>query len=142
MITGKRSQFEQRCGERGYSLAEVAGCIVSEDGDFITVDERHPSYPWPRVCLPGTALKRILAEWIGIRADDSCGCDGMARKMDSMGVKWCEGEGMQEIVSSMKSAHAKLWSAGKTRLPWSDLAAKKLVRLACALASRWARANP
>ena len=45
MITGHRYQFEQRCRERGYTLDEVRPCIVSEDGDTITVDETHPAYP-------------------------------------------------------------------------------------------------
>lgn len=45
MIRGRRSSFEARCIERGYTLDEVAACIVSEDGDIITVDETHPAYP-------------------------------------------------------------------------------------------------
>lgn len=48
MITGRRSQFEARCRQRGYTLAEVAACIVAEDGDTITVDETHPAYPRPQ----------------------------------------------------------------------------------------------
>lgn len=35
----------QRCRERGYTLDEVRACIVREDGDTITVDETHASYP-------------------------------------------------------------------------------------------------
>ena len=45
MITGRRYFFEQRCRERGYTLDEVRPCIVAEDGDSITVDETHSSYP-------------------------------------------------------------------------------------------------
>jgi hypothetical protein len=45
MITGLRSQFEARCRQRGYTLADVQACIVAEDGDTITVDETHPAYP-------------------------------------------------------------------------------------------------
>ena len=45
MITGPRSSFEKRCTERGYTFDEVRACIVSEDGDSITVDETHPAYP-------------------------------------------------------------------------------------------------
>lgn len=48
MITGSRSHFLARCHQRGYTLEEVRPCIVSEDGDSITVDERHPSYPRER----------------------------------------------------------------------------------------------
>ena len=49
MIRGRRSSFEARCRERGYTLDEVAACIVSDDGgDIITVDETHPAYPKQR----------------------------------------------------------------------------------------------
>lgn len=55
MITGRRVQFEARCSERGYTLEEVRPCIVSEDGDQITVDETHPAYPRPKA--PGLLAK-------------------------------------------------------------------------------------
>lgn len=45
MITGSRTKFEARCRERGYTLDDVRACIVSEDGDTITVDETHEAYP-------------------------------------------------------------------------------------------------
>lgn len=45
MIRCHRRHLEQRCLQRGYTLEQVRGCIVSEDGDKITVDETHPSYP-------------------------------------------------------------------------------------------------
>ena len=45
MITGSRSNFEARLAQRGYTFDEVRACIVSEDGDQITVDVDHPAYP-------------------------------------------------------------------------------------------------
>jgi hypothetical protein len=45
MITGPRKMFVARCKERGTTLEAVRACIVSEDGDVITVDESHPAYP-------------------------------------------------------------------------------------------------
>lgn len=45
MITGKRSSLEARCRERGVSFESIRPCIVSEDGDMVTVDETHPAYP-------------------------------------------------------------------------------------------------
>jgi hypothetical protein len=45
MITGLRSAFVARCRERGYTLDDVLGCIVNEDGDTVTVDETHEAYP-------------------------------------------------------------------------------------------------
>jgi hypothetical protein len=45
MITCHRSHLAARCRQRGYTLDEVRPCIVSEDGDTITVDVDHPTYP-------------------------------------------------------------------------------------------------
>lgn len=45
MIACHRHHLESRCRERGYTLDEMRACIVSEDGDTITVDETHPAYP-------------------------------------------------------------------------------------------------
>jgi hypothetical protein len=45
VITGRISAFEARCRQRGYTIDEVRACIVSQDGDTITVDEAHGSYP-------------------------------------------------------------------------------------------------
>lgn len=45
MIRCRMYHLEQRCRERGYTLDEVRPCIVSEDGDTVTVDETHPAYP-------------------------------------------------------------------------------------------------
>ena len=45
MISGHKDHFLQRCRERGYTLEEVAPCIVSQNGDTWTVDVDHPAYP-------------------------------------------------------------------------------------------------
>jgi hypothetical protein len=45
MISCNVQHLEYRCLERGYSLDEVKDCIVSRQGDQITVDETHPAYP-------------------------------------------------------------------------------------------------
>ena len=42
------SHLEARCAERGYTLDDVRPCIVSQNGDSITVDETHPAFPRPR----------------------------------------------------------------------------------------------
>lgn len=54
MITGPAIQFAARCRERGYTLDEARACIVSEDGDMVTVDETHAAYP--RSTKPGASL--------------------------------------------------------------------------------------
>lgn len=79
---------------------------------------------------PGTRLKALLRDWLGIEASPTCKCNAMALKMNHRGPEWCEGEGMDEILDVMRTEHAKRWEAGKTILPWSDFAARRLVFLA------------
>jgi hypothetical protein len=81
---------------------------------------------------PGTRLKTLLRDWLGIEASPTCRCNGMAAKMDTLGPDWCESdEGMAEILSVMREEHAKRWADGSTILPWTDFGAKRLVLLAC-----------
>jgi hypothetical protein len=80
---------------------------------------------------PGTELKSLLRDWLGIEATANCGCTDMAAKMDALGPDWCEGVGMSQIVKSMQAEHAKRWADGRTRLPWIEAAARQLVLLAC-----------
>lgn len=54
MISCHINHLEARCRQRGYTLDEVRPCIVSEDGDTITVDVDHPAYP--RHTKPGVSL--------------------------------------------------------------------------------------
>ena len=54
VIACHRIYLAARCRERGYTLDEVRACIVSEDGDTITVDVDHPAYP--REAKPGVSL--------------------------------------------------------------------------------------
>ena len=87
---------------------------------------------------PGTQLKSLLRDWLGIEASPTCKCNGMALKMNHLGPDWCESDqGMAAILDVMRAEHAKRWSAGKTILPWTDMGARQLVMLAC----RRARAN-
>ena len=97
MITGKRTSFEARCRERGYTLDEVRACIVSEDGDSITVDELHTAYPRARHGLGdmiaagldaiGITKSRVqaLASKVGIK---DCGCSKRQRIANELGAKY------------------------------------------------------
>jgi hypothetical protein len=127
VITCTISNLEARCKERGYTLDEVRPCIVSEDGESITVDETHLAYPCPRPG-PGAELKSLLKEWLGIESTPTCSCNAMANKMNKLGADWSESaEGLAEILAVMKREHIKR----KSIIPWSDTAASMLVRLAC-----------
>jgi hypothetical protein len=139
MITGFRNAFLARCAQRGYTLAEVRACIVSEDGDQITVDETHAAYPAkpkpgaslqkklvavgiPPTSGPGTELKALLAT-IGIVASPTCKCNKMARQMDQWGPDESLAH-MEEIVDVMEE------TAKARKLPFLRAGAKQLVRLA------------
>jgi hypothetical protein len=77
-------------------------------------------------------LKSLLRDWLGIEASPTCRCNGMAIKMDQFGPDWCmSDDGLAEILGVMRDEHAKRWADGSTILPWSDIAARQLVLLAC-----------
>ena len=79
----------------------------------------------------GTELKALLKDWLGIESTPTCSCNAMARRMDTLGPDWSEGEGMTQILDVMRAEHGKRWAAGKTLLPWTDAGARQLVLLAC-----------
>lgn len=97
MITGPRSQFEARCRERGYTLEQVRPCIVSQDGDTITVDETHPAYPHKKPGLGdrvasaldavGITKERVqaVASKVGVK---DCGCAKRQQKWNEIGRKF------------------------------------------------------
>lgn len=98
MITGSRHKFESRCRERGYTLDEVRACIVAEDGDTVTVDETHSSYPrHPKPGLGdmierglssvGITKERVgaIARLAGVR---DCGCRGRQTLANQIGHKY------------------------------------------------------
>jgi hypothetical protein len=134
MITCHIKHLAARCRQRGYTLDEVRPCIVSEDGDQITVDETHPAYPRqarPKVIPPpgpGTELKALLAT-IGIVASPTCKCNKMARQMNSWGPDESLAH-MEEIVDVMEE------TAKARKLPFLRAAARQMVRLACWKARR------
>jgi hypothetical protein len=148
MIACRLSHLLARCHQRGYTLDEVRPCIVSEDGDQITVDETHPAYPAkprqgfvpPKTAAqkpaapphgPGTELKALLAT-IGIVASPTCKCNAMARRMDQWGPDESLAH-MEEIVDVMEE------TAKARKLPFLRAGARQMVRLACWKARRQAR---
>lgn len=96
MITGRRSSFESRCRQRGYTLEEVQACIVSEDGAFLTVDPTHPAYPKARglgdmvaagLSAVGITKERVqrVANAVGIK---DCGCAKRQQALTELGRKF------------------------------------------------------
>jgi hypothetical protein len=92
MITCPLLHLKERCDERGYTLDEVRACIVSEDGDLITVDETHPAYPRARPGLGDMVASSLAA--VGITKDlvskavgGDCGCAARQQAMNEWGKK-------------------------------------------------------
>lgn len=137
MITCTLSDLMERCRERGYTLDEVKGCIVSRDKNVIVVDETHPAYPAqqrPGTGGPGTELKKLLKKWFGIKATPNCPCNAHAAQMDEWGPDECEKpERLAEIVG---------WLDGQAKarnLPFVRFAAEQMVKLAIRRARKTAR---
>jgi hypothetical protein len=132
MITCALKFLESRCKERGYTLAEVAPCIVSRDGETVTVDVDHPAYPRAPKPKPkggaGTELKKLLGR-IGIRSKPSCSCNARAREMDSRGVLWCDNN-VETVVGWLRE------ESKRRRVPFVPLAGRLLIRRAIANARR------
>ena len=148
MITCQLKHLAARCRQRGYTLDEVRPCIVSEDGDRITVDVDHSAYPRspkpgfvrpqararvkPQATPPaptsgpGTELKKLLKTWLRIEASPTCSCNARAKRMDTEEARepgWCEAH-LDEIVGWLRE------EATKRKLPFVDMAGRVLVRRA------------
>lgn len=160
MITAPIKFLIARCDERGYSFEDAKACIVSQNGDIVTVDETHPAYPrligpvepyeaWlarTKTAVannlamvtsgPGTELKKLLAK-VGITATPTCSCNARARAMDENEARepgWCEAH-LDEIVGWLRE------EAEKRKLPFLDMAGRVLVRRAIKNARKEAAAR-
>lgn len=141
VIIAQRWQLEQRCRERGWTLAEVMPCVVSRDGEAWSIDTSHPAYPrepkpgWtaPERAGPGTEMKKLLAR-VGIVASENCPCEQHARQMDDWGPDECNRR-VEEIVGWLRD------EANSRGLPFLDAAGRMLVRLAIRNARRSKQAS-
>lgn len=93
MIRCQMYHLEERCRQRGYTLEEVRACIVSQDGDQITVDETHQAYPRARLGLggmvkAGLSSVGITEERVSKLIGRPCGCGKRAAKLDQIGRKF------------------------------------------------------
>ena len=128
MIACQLKHLAARCRQRGYTLDEVRACIVSEDGDQITVDDTHAAYPrepkpqLPAIGGPGVELKKLLGR-IGITSSSNCSCNAHARRMDEMGCDWCAAN-VPTITEWMRG------EAAKRKLPFIATLAGLMVKRA------------
>lgn len=147
MITCHRSNLEARCVERGYTLAEVMPCVVTQDGDEWTIDTESEFYPRvsrlveqqsPAIPTggPGTELSKLLKRF-GIEPTPTCACRAKAAEMDAWGCDECERpERIDEVVAVMRA------EAAARGLPFLDVAGRMLVRRAIRNARKRADGHP
>jgi hypothetical protein len=91
-IACHRSHLEERCQERGYTLEQVMGCVVSQDGDVWTIDPDHKSYPRTKPGL-GDRVEGVLKS-VGITQGRvsrligrPCGCEGRKKLLNNVGKR-------------------------------------------------------
>jgi hypothetical protein len=91
MIRCHLRHLEARCRQRGYTLEQVRPCIVTQDGDQITVDETHPSYPRERkpglgdMVAAGLAAVGITKERVSKAIGKPCGCAKRQEALNALG---------------------------------------------------------
>jgi hypothetical protein len=97
MIRCRMRHLEARCRQRGYTLDEVRPCIVTQDGDQITVDETHPAYPRAKPGLGDMVAAGLAA--VGITKERAqavaavvgvkdCGCKKRQERLTQLGRKF------------------------------------------------------
>lgn len=79
--------------------------------------------PVPPSSGPGTELKALLKDWLGIQASPNCSCNARARQMDEWGPELCE-ENLPTIVGWLEE------QAKARKLPFVRFAAEQAVKLA------------
>ena len=116
------------CKKAGVDLAEAEAAFppqstvkmekTPESKVVKTVKVITPSKPPPRTepkkvavdCEgPGGCLKQLIKQRYGIKTKPGCKCNSHARKMDEMGLEWCENN-VDEIVGWLREGAAeRIW---------------------------------
>lgn len=118
----------RECGRLVRSRADVRPLAVCGAANPSGVSAKHrPS----NSSGPGTELKAILRDWLGIQASPNCSCNARARAMDEKGSDWCEAN-VGEIVGWLRE------EATKRGLPFVDMAGRLLIKRAIRNARRTA----
>jgi len=81
---------------------------------------------------PGTELKAILKDWLGIVASPNCSCNARARQMDEWGPDLCE-QNLSTIVDWLGE------QAAARNLPFVRFAGEQAAKLAIRRARKKAR---
>jgi hypothetical protein len=100
MIECRLHHLEERCAERGYTIEEVSGCVVSQEGDVLVVDETHAAYPRHKkpvglgdMVAQGLSSVGITPERVAKITKKPCGCKKRQEKLNEFGRKFGIGKG-------------------------------------------------
>jgi hypothetical protein len=93
MIVCHKVHFAATCHSRGYILEDALACVVSRDGDFLTVDETHAAYPKAKAGLgdmvaAGLSSIGITKERVSEAIGRPCGCGERQATLNSLGAKY------------------------------------------------------
>jgi hypothetical protein len=90
MIRCRRQHFEQLCRNRGTTLNAVIECVARSDGDILTVDPLHPSYPrhgLGDMVADGLAAVGITKERVSALVGRDCGCQQRQELLNQVGYR-------------------------------------------------------
>jgi len=94
MKTVDRQSFAKAMSERGYTLEDIAACIVAETENEITFDEGHPAYPRNRklglgdMVAAGLSAVGITPERVSKALGRPCGCKERQAKLNGLGRRF------------------------------------------------------
>lgn len=141
MITLKLSSLRKTAISRPPGYLEEVLSLATVDGDSVILEDepyrmlvskyRNPANPEaivevappPPTSGPGTELKALLKDWLGIQASPNCSCNARARQMDEWGPDVCE-QNLPTIVGWLEE------QATARKLPFVRFAAEQAVKLA------------
>ena len=93
MIVCHKVHFNATCHRRGYILEDASACVVSRDGDLLTIDENHAAYPRAKPGLgdmfaAGLSAVGITKERVEAVVGGPCGCSERQAAMNAAAAKW------------------------------------------------------
>lgn len=85
-----RRWIEARCHAAGMTMEQCAQCIVSGDGDAVSVDPDHPNYPRPGlgdIVASGLEAVGITKERVAKVTGKPCNCKSRQAALNRLGER-------------------------------------------------------
>lgn len=91
MISMHRSRFAALCRDRGAGIDAAMACVVSQDGDRLTIDERHEAYPrrgLGDMVAAGLSAVGVTKDRVEAVVGGPCGCGERQAWLNKVGHEW------------------------------------------------------